>query len=619
MSASRCCILMRMFYTRCLRKFHLQPEESGVKSRTSLRAAFILLAVIPAPGWAAQSYKVIVQQNVPVKMRDGVTLRADVYRPDAAGKFPVLLERTPYNKANEVETALKDAAHGYIVIIQDCRGRYASEGEWYPFKHESADGYDMVEWAAALPYSDGKVGTFGGSYVGATQMLEAIAHPPHLAGIFPIVTASNYHANWTYQGGALTQWFDESWTSGLAQDTLNRRVAAGTNAMKFASALPLETYSLFPAPPTLGNAALGALAPYFLDWIHHPNYDDYWKQWSIEADYSRIRVPAFHTGGWYDLFLGGTLRNYMGLKAHAGTEAARNGQRLLIIVGGHAGLGPKVGDVDFGAPSVADLNAVMLRWYDNLLKGEPNGMAQEKPVKYFEMGKNEWREADSWPPSGAQATPFYLHSQGKANSAMGNGTISNKAPGEESPDRFVDDPSNPVPTLGGRLCCDSEHLEPGARDQRPNEARQDVLVYSTPPLAHDLNVTGPVQLKLYASSSAVDTDFTAKLVDVSPDGFARNITGGIIRARYRNSAEHPEFITPGQLYQFTIDLWATSNVFLAGHRLRLEVAGSNFPRFDRNLNTGESPETGSRWIKATDTIYHDAAHPSALVLPVMAN
>ena len=609
---------MRMFYTRSLRKFHLQPKESGVKRRTSLTTAFILLALIPAPGWAAQSYKVIVQQNVPVKMRDGVTLRADVYRPDAAGKFPVLLERTPYNKANEVETALKDAAHGYIVIIQDCRGRYASEGEWYPFKHESADGYDTVEWAAALPYSDGKVGTFGGSYVGATQMLEAIAHPPHLAGIFPIVTASNYHANWTYQGGALTQWFDESWTAALAQDTLNRRVAAGTNAMKFASTLPLESTSLFPAPPTLGNAGLGALAPYFLDWIHHPNYDDYWKQWSIEADYSRIRVPAFHTGAWYDLFLGGTLRNYLGLKAHAGTDAARNGQRLLIVVGGHSGMGRKVGDVDFGAASAVDMNAVMLRWYDNLLKDEPNGMAQEKAVKYFEMGKNEWREADSWPPAGAQSTLYYLHSQGKANSALGSGTISSKTPGEESPDQFVDDPSNPVPTLGGRLCCDSEHLEPGARDQRPNEARQDVLVYSTPPLTHDLNVTGPVQLDLYASSTAVDTDFTAKLVDVGPDGFARNITGGIIRARYRNSAEHPEFITPGQVYLFTIDLWATSNVFLAGHRLRLEVAGSNFPRFDRNLNTGESPETGSRWVKATNTIYHDAAHPSALVVPVMA-
>ncbi|HLI34088.1 MAG TPA: CocE/NonD family hydrolase [Terriglobia bacterium] len=568
--------------------------------------------------WAAQPYQVVIEHNVPVRMRDGVTLRADIYRPDAPGKFPVLLERTPYNKANEIETGYLAARHGYVTVIEDCRGRYASEGEWYPFKHESQDGYDTVEWAASLPSSNGKVGMFGGSYVGATQMLTAIAHPPHLAGIFPVVTASNYHENWTYQGGVFTQWFDESWTSGLAQDTLNRQVAESTDAMTAVRALPLEDYSLFPTPATLGNAGLQKLAPYFLDWLHHPDYDDYWKQWSIEADYSRIRVPAFHVGGWYDLFLGGTLRNYEGIRAHGGTDEARQGQRLLVIVGGHAGLGRKVGDVDFGAQSVIDLNKLMLRWYDYLLKGESNGMAQEKPVKYFVMGANEWREADAWPPPGERLTRFYLHSRGKANSALGDGTLSAGSPHEETPDKFVYDPSNPVPTIGGRLCCDSLHLEPGARDQRPNEAREDVLVYSTPVLTHNLDVTGPVSLELYASSTAVDTDFTARLVDVSPDGFARNVTGGILRARYRNSAETPEYMTPGQVYKFTIDLWATSNVFLKGHRLRLEVSSSNFPRFDRNLNTGESPETGSRWVKATQTIYHDSAHPSALVLPVMS-
>lgn len=566
---------------------------------------------------AAPAANIIIQQNVPVTMRDGTVLRADIYRPAAPGKYPVLLERTPYNKAGEVENAYKIAQHGYVVIIQDCRGRYASAGEWYTFKHESADGYDTVEWAAALPYSNGKVGMFGGSYVGATQMLAAIAHPPHLAGIFPIVTASNYHRNWTYQGGALTQWFDQSWTSGLAQNTLDRRVAAATDAANYDHALPLAHFSLFPTPATLGEAGAAALAPYYLDWLKHPTYDDYWKQWSIEADYSRIKVPAFHTGGWYDLFLDGTLRNYMGIKAHGGTAAARNGQRLLIIVGGHAGLGRKVGDVDFGAGSVADLNAIMIRWYDYLLKGDKNGMAQEKPVKYFEMGRGEWREATDWPPPGARNTRFYLRSEGKANSASGDGALSTSAPGREPSDKFVYDPSNPVPTLGGRLCCDSDHLEPGARDQRSNEARKDVLVFSTPVFKRDFVVTGPVRLVLYASSSAPDTDFTALLTDVGPDGFARNITGGIIRARYRDSMEKAEFMMPGKVYQFTIDLWATSNDFLAGHRLRLDVSSSNFPRFDRNLNTRENPETGTHWVKATNTVYHDAAHPSALILPVM--
>lgn len=566
---------------------------------------------------ASTTGNVIIQQNVPVKMRDGTVLRADIYRPAAPGKYPVLLERTPYNKAGEVENAYNAAGHGYVVIIQDCRGRYASAGEWYPFKHESADGYDTVEWAAALPYSNGKVGMFGGSYVGATQMLAAIAHPPHLAGIFPTVTASNYHRNWTYQGGALTQWFDQSWTSGLAQNTLDRKVADATNAVNYGKILPLGQYSLFPTPATLGAGGLTALAPYYLDWIHHPTYDDYWKQWSIEADYSRIRVPAFHIGGWYDLFLDGTLRNYMGIKAHGGTAAARDSQRLLVIVGGHAGLGRKVGDVDFGAQSVPDINGLMIRWYDYLFKGVQNGMGQEKPVKYFEMGRDQWREASDWPPPGAQSTRFYLHSEGKANSASGNGTLSQTAPGQERDDRFVYDPSNPVPTLGGRLCCDSDHLEPGARDQRTNESRQDVLVFSTPVFTHDFVVTGPVRLVLYASSSAPDTDFTAMLTDVGPDGFARNITGGIIRARYRNSMEKADFMMPGKVYQFTIDMWATSNDFLAGHRLRLDVSSSNFPRFDRNLNTRENPETGMRWVKAANTIYHDATHPSALVLPVM--
>jgi uncharacterized protein len=579
-------------------------------------SAMLGIAFCPA-GALAQNYKVIVQQNVPVKMRDGVTLRADIYRPNASGKFPVLLERTPYNKASEVETAYNDAGHGYVVIIQDCRGRYASEGEWYTFKHEPEDGYDTVEWAAALPYSDGKVGMFGGSYVGATQMLASITHPPHLAGIFPTVTASNYHRNWTYQGGALTQWFDESWTSGLAQNTLDRVVSQDTDATNYAKVLPLDRYSLFPLPPASGTAGLRVLAPYFLDWIHHPTYDTYWKQWSIEADYSRIRVPAFHIGGWYDLFLDGTLRNYMGTKAKGGSDAAREGQRLLIIVGGHAGMGRQVGDVDFSAASVVDTNAVMLRWYDYLFKGINNGMGDEKPVKYFLMGKNVWEEADAWPPPGEHATSFYLHSGGKANTAQGDGTLSTALPQQEDSDRFVNDPTNPVPTLGGRLCCDSIHLEPGARDQRSNEARPDVLVYSTPAFAHDFTITGPVKLVLYASSSAVDTDFTAMLVDVDPGGFARNLTGGIIRARYRDSMEAADFMTPGKIYKFTIDLWATGNDFLAGHRLRLEVSSSNFPRFDRNLNTGENPETGSRWIKATNTIYHDASHPSALVLPVM--
>lgn len=585
--------------------------------RSRLALAVVMVAAVVAPGLAREHYDVTVERGVAVKMRDGVTLRADIYRPNAEGKFPVLVERTPYNKAGGVEFGLHAASLGYVVVIQDCRGRYTSEGEWYPFKHESDDGYDTVEWAAALPYADGRVGMFGGSYVGATQMLAAIARPPHLAGICPVVTASNYHANWTYEGGAFEQWFNESWTSGLAQDTLNREVVKNTDAMRYAWTLPLGRYPLFDTGVPEEPRDPAILAPYFLDWLAHPTYDGYWKPWSIEDHYSQITVPVFTIAAWYDIFQGGSLRNYLGIKARGGSDAARHGQRLLVIVGGHAGNGPKIGEVNFGPAAVFDEDETTLGWYDHLFKGLANGVESQKPVKIFVMGKNVWRQEDDWPLARAKSTRFYLHSSGKANGLMGDGTLSEAAPTGKQSDQFVYDPADPVPTIGGPLCCDSAHLMPGPRDQRPAEARPDVLVYTTAPLKQDTEVTGPVSVDLYVSSSAVDTDFTGKLVDVAPQGFAQNLTEGILRARYRGSMEKPEFLNPGQISKLTLDLWSTSNVFLAGHRIRLEISSSNFPRFDRNLNTGESAGQGGHWLKATNTVYHDADHPSALILPVV--
>jgi len=569
---------------------------------------------------AAESYEVTIEHNVTAKMRDGVVLRADVYRPKADGKFPVLLQRTPYNKTNGVNFGLQAAARGFVVIFQDVRGRYSSEGEWYTFKHEPDDGYDSVEWAAALPYSNGKVGMFGGSYVGATQMLAAIAHPPHLAGICPVVTASNYHDGWTYQGGAFEQWFNESWTSGLAQDTFNRTVEKNTNALVGMWKLPLNEYPLFNLPDAAaGVSSASELAPYFLDWLAHPNYDDYWKPVSIEEHFAEINVPVLTVAAWYDIFQGGSLRNYVGIREHGG-DGARAGQRLLVAIGGHAGGGRKIGDVDFGpAAAQFDEDEVTLDWYEFLFKGIQNEFAKEKPVKIFVMGKNEWREEDNWPLERAKSTRYFLHSSGGANSLRGNGGLSTVAPKAETADHYVYDPANPVPTVGGPLCCDSGHLGPGPRDQRVVENRDDVLVYSTPAFAEDTEVTGPISLELFAKPSAVDTDFTAKLVDVAPDGFARNLTEGILRARYRDSQEKPTLMNPGQVYKFTIDLWSTSNVFLKGHTLRLEVSSSNFPRFDRNLNTGEQASTGRNFVSATNTIYHDAEHPSVLVLPMVAS
>jgi len=591
--------------------------------KTLCLVAFAALLFPGVAAWNQPATAVVVERNVAMKTRDGVTLYADIYRPAGDGSYPVLLTRTPYDKNNGVEFGMQAAARGYLVVIQDVRGRYTSQGEWYPFKHETADGYDTVEWAARLPHSNGKVGMFGGSYVGATQMLAAIGHPPHLAGICPVVTASNYHENWTYQGGAFEQWFNESWTSGLAQDTANRLIRQKTNALVGSTVLPLDEFPVFNIQSGPGGAELThTLAPYFLDWLAHPDYDAYWKQWSIEENYASIQVPALTISAWYDLFQGGSLRNYLGMKEHGGTAAARNGQHLLIAVGGHAGWDPKVGDVDFGPAADFDDNAVTLDWYDYLFKGKHNEFANGKPVRIFVMGENKWRDEESWPLARARVTRYYLHSDGKANSAAGDGLLSTETARREPADSYVYDPGNPVPTVGGPLCCDAEHYEPGPRNQKEVEARQDVLVFSTPPLARDTEVTGPITLDLYAKSSAVDTDFTGKLVDVGPDGFARNLTEGILRARYRDarsreSMSTPTLIEPGKVYEYKIDLWATSNVFLKGHRIRLEVSSSNFPRFDRNLNTGKSAAGSSIYVKATNTILHDSEHPSALVLPMV--
>ena len=284
-------------------------KRARVHSRPLLGYCFVALTVLAPTGVrAADSYEVTIERGVPVKMRDGVTLRADICRPKAEGKFPVLLTRTPYDKNGAVDFCLKAVPRGYVVVAQDVRGRYASEGDWYPFKYESQDGYDTVEWAAALPYSNGKVGMFGGSYVGATQYLAAIAKPPHLAGICPSDTASNYHDGWTYQGGAFEQWFSESWTMGLAENTFNRRVESGGDAVGWTQTLPLSSY------PVLETPSATRLAPYFTDWLAHPDYDDYWKKWSIEDHYAQIQVPVFSMGAWYDIFLGGTLRNYAPLR-----------------------------------------------------------------------------------------------------------------------------------------------------------------------------------------------------------------------------------------------------------------------------------------------------------------
>ena len=558
---------------------------------------------------------VVMEAEVSAVLRDGVTLVADVYRPQGGGRYPVLLTRTPYDRHGYARTGLLLASHGYIVVLQDVRGRYGSEGVFYPFRNEAADGYDTVEWAAALPHANGQVGMFGGSYVGATQLLAATARPPHLVAIHPVVTASEYYEGWTYQGGALMQWFVSSWTSGLAQDTLRRQAAATSKPEVGVEGLPVDGYPILEPPPAAG------LAPYFHDWLVHEADDDYWRAVRVKDHYGEIGVKALHQAGWYDIFSRGSIENYIGLRARAATPEARAAQRLVVGPWGHTPTLPEgqVGEVKFGRAADIDDDAILLAWAEYALKGASNEYATGAPVRLFIMGENVWRDEQDFPPARARATRYYLHAGRGANSAAGDGSLSTQAPRAEPPDHYAYDPADPVRTLGGRLCCGKEFkaYHPGPADQRPNESRKDVLVYSTGPLARDMEVTGFISAEFYAASSTVDTDFTAMLVDVDPTGYARPLADGIVRARYRSSREHAQLLQPGQVEKYAIDLGATANVFKSGHRLRLYVSSSNFPRFSRNLNTGEPLASGTRMAVAQQTLYHDAAHPSALVLPIV--
>ena len=571
-----------------------------------------------------------VDFNVAVPMRDGIILYADIYRPEGLGPFPVLLQRTPYDKSASRTTPqldpLRAARAGYAVVVQDTRGRHSSEGEFYCFRDEIPDGFDTVEWAAAQPWSSGKVGMFGSSYVGATQWLAAIAKPPHLAAIVPNLTASNYHDGWTYQGGAFELGFNVSWALGPL-------TLANFKKLSSSNQLPKERRrELIDAVDSMESAFLhlptnefphlkDGLAEYFYDWLAHPDYDDYWKQWCIEEHHSKIRLPAYNLGGWYDIFLGGTIRNYAGMRQNGATKKVKGSQKLLIGPWQHVARGTGVtGDHYFGVAANAlfiDLDGIHLRWFDYWLKGIDNGIMTEPPVKIFVMGDDVWRDEAEWPLARARPVDYYLHSGGKANSLRGDGVLSPEPPDDESPDVFLYNPFAPVPTTGGPLCCNAYFMNGGAFDQREVETREDVLVYSTPVLEQDLEVTGPITVTLSAASSASDTDFTAKLMDVCEKGCARNLTDGIIRARYRESSSTPRLISPGDVYSYTIDLGATSNVFKRGHRIRLEVSSSNFPRFDRNTNTGKVISTDGEPKPALQTILHNATHPSRVTLPIV--
>jgi putative CocE/NonD family hydrolase len=570
---------------------------------------------------------VIIERDVPMTTRDGVTLRADVYRPEGAGRHPVLLSRLPYDKSLRRRPGDIDVfvEHGYVVIFQDTRGRFASDGEeFYPLVHEASDGYDAVEWAAALPFSDGNVGTMGQSYLGATQYLLAPTRPPHLRASFPASAPSDFHQSWVYHsGGAFELGWQIAYAILMARDTIARRKLTDTLLPRLERALaPAETPWAPPLTPEAYRRLplmawaddLAPVARYIGDYLRDQADGPPWWAINVARHHDEIAVPMYHVTSWYDIFLEGGLTNFAGLRR----GSAGHAQKLLV--GPWAHLFPYTnptstgtGDIDFGPEALIDLHEIQLRWFDHWLKGMDTRVLDEPPVKIFVMGENRWRDEQEWPLARTRYTPYYFHSHGRAATSPDDGRLDRDAPGDETPDHFVYDPDDPVPTRGGNTLI----LPMGVQDQRPVESRADVLLFTSAVLTEPLEVTGPVVVTLHAASSASDTDFTAKLVDVRPDGYARNLTDGIVRARYRDSRATPTLLTPGDVTRFTIDLWATSHVFLSGHRMRVEISSSNFPRFDRNLNTGEDPATGTRWQTARQTVFHDSRYPSHITLPVI--
>ncbi len=552
---------------------------------------------------------VTARYNVGMPMRDGIRLSADIFFPEEKeGPLPVVFSRTPYDNTAEamVDSAIFFAQHGYAFVAQDTRGRNDSDGDFYPWINEFRDGHDSVEWIASQVWCDGNIGMVGSSYVGNVQWQAAAGGSTHLKAIVPRVIGDNLYEAPQYQGGAFQLNWNATWTFRMAGRTWQD--ISIYNWDQLFSVLSLRDIA----------KAAGKDVQFFQDWIDHPDYDDYWKSLANKERYQDIKIPILQIGGWYDFFTAGTFNNFVGMRANGGSDLAKNNQRAVVGPWVHtASKMTHAGEVDFGKESVLDLLQIELRWFDRWLKGKNNGAEKDAPLKLFVMGTNKWRDENEWPLNRTVYTPYYFHSDGEANSLLGSGGLSTTEPGEEPQDHFVYNPQSPVPTKGGCNCCNPEIVDWGAFDQRSVEYRNDVLVYTSNALDDEIEVTGPVVVKLFASTNVTDTDFTAKLVDVHPNGYAVNLCDGIIRARYRESTSKQQLLESGKTYEFTIDLWPTSNVFLKGHRIRVDISSSNFPRFDRNPNTGHKFGENDQIQIAHQNVFHDSLHPSHILLPVV--
>ena len=558
-----------------------------------------------------------IQRDVPTPMRDGTILRSDLYLPRGSGPFPTVLVRTPYNKLRPLTIPLYErlAQSGYAVVAHDIRGRWASDGDFYPMFNDDwkdgEDGYDTVEWAAAQPWSNSKVGTFGYSYGSWTQWALAPTMPPHLVTMFtggmgPRTT------DWML-GGVFRPGRQLQWTLGsMAPDTQKflDEPYGPTTVEEYAyheAHLNREKWLWYLPYKDLPLEAIGALRERFHDWLSRINED----VWGFGDNYEKIDLPIFHRTGWYDR-LSPTVDLYKGMCERGASEKARKNQRLIVGPWTHTyDLARKTGDVDFGPEGEVDYFSLILPWFDYWLKGEQNGVMDGAPVRLFVMGANKWRDENEWPLSRAKATDYYLHSGGKANTPGGDGTLALQSPSDETADSYVYDPRDPVMSLYAYSGHDQPH------DMRTLSHRRDILVYQTEPLEKPVEVTGVPVLTLHASSSAPDTDFIVKLIDVHPDGFAQNLTYGIVRARFRDGLDRSNLMTPGEVYEFTVELLPTSIEFQAGHRIRVDISSSDFPNFDRNHNTGKEDWADPELKTAQQTVFHDAGRPSCITLPVI--
>jgi putative CocE/NonD family hydrolase len=573
-----------------------------------------------------------VEVDVQVPMRDGVALATNVWRPQAPGPFPALLIRTPYGKDAAATFgnpklpdvfALVDA--GYAVVAQDVRGTSRSPGTFVPHANEGSDGADTLEWLAGQPWCDGRVGMWGGSYMGFAQWQAAVAGVPALRAIAPAMTSADpYAAPWRSPGGALSQDAVLSWGTLSALRVIGRDSADPDDTQVLMSGLSEPLRLLHDPLPIADRGAITRHLPWVGDALGHPERDAFWQEISSIDRCGDITVPALHVGGWYDVFVGETVRSYTMMRRHGGSTAAREGQRLIIGPWAHAD-GTDLGtfpDRSFGLHSsikAADVTGAHLRFFDRWVRGRTDVPDDNHRVRIFVMGIDQWRDELDWPVPGTRRTDFFLDGDGRANTADGDGVLTRDAGATEAVDTFLYDPRRPVPSVGGAVLAVASGAFPGPADQSAVEARADVLCFTTPVLEQSVEVTGHVTLVLHVSSSAPDTDFTGKLVDVQPDGRAILLCEGIQRARYRKSLTDPRPMEPGTVQELTIDLNVTANVFLPGHRIRLEVSSSNFPRYDRNTNTGGdiATEGEADLAVAVNRVHHGSNHPSRLVLPLV--